>query len=633
MASLIVLLGLFPKTAEIEAKRAALEKEFANLQEFLKSPELLEYNELDKTVNSSEFAQRKKEIQAQKYSDTEEYRKEQQLLKGSKDPEIKNYYKILASSELKNLKEFEISEELKKYLKLEKFMDSEEYKSVKKYMALSPAKKFEQTELYKNLQQYQQQKNSQEIKNYYKVIKNAAYPDFKKLLDSDRLKSFTKLETYIKSGEVEQAKRNLNKKEFRQSEENKKLTEYNYLRKSKEFKNYLKITGLPYFNDYVRLQDSSEIEAFEELQKHILSEEFKQERKKIETAKFKDSQEYRKEQEFLTLKNSKTFKDNFKFKASGNYNNYLKLEGSEKISEYEDLKTFIASDKFKTVKDYMLLPGKKKYLQSEEHKQELRYQELFASEKIKWYLDVKDSSKFDELKNWKLTFSDEFEAAKLDRKKWITKYFWGETILHDSYSLADEKQFYSDGKNVEISDSVLKIITRKEKAEGKAWNPKIGFFPKEFDYTSGLISTGGSFRQQYGIFEAKIKFNKNYPVTQTFWMLADQILPHIDVAKAQKKLSISNIWGNITASDGVKKLTSKIGLSKLTSDFFIYRLEWHADKLIWKINGLSIATATEGIPKTPMYLVLSSSLYKDVNGTVLPAAMEIDWVRCYQAAE
>lgn len=486
MASLRVLLGLYPKTAELEAKRASLAEEYADLLKYLKSPELAEYNELDKIVPTGEFKSRKKEIISQNYKTTEAYRKEKEYLNLSKDSQIKNYYQIKSSVELKSLNDFEKSEELKKFKKLENILSSEEFRQVK----------------------------------------------------------------------------------------------YNNKPKA-----------------------------------------------------FKLTPEYQKEQEYINLKKSYKFKTNLKFKNSKKYLSYQATTGSEKLNHFEELKEYVSSESFKKEKTYMLLPGKKKYELSDEFKQEKRFYELSASPKIKWYLKVKDSDKFDDLKNWKITFDEDFKSDKLDRKKWITKYFWGETILHDSYSLADEKQFYTDGKNLEINNSILRIITRKEKAEGKAWNPKIGFFPREFDYTSGLISTGASFRQKYGIFEAKIRFNKNYPVTNAFWMLSDQILPHIDVAKAQKKLQISNIWGNISDNEGVKKFSSKVGLSKLKNDFFIYRLEWYADKLIWKINGLTIATATEGIPNDPMYIVLSSSLYKNVNGAVLPASMHVDWVRCYQAVE
>jgi len=633
MTSLKVLLGLFPKTADLEEKRAALELEYSELLVYLKSEELAEYSELDKIVNSPEFEQRKKEIQAQKYSDTEEYQKEKQYLNLAKDQEIRNYNKVKSSQQLKDLQVFEASDELKKYLKLEKYLDSDDFKSVKKYMALSSRQKFEQTELHANLQQYEQQKKSSWIKNYYKVVKHSAFSDYKNLMGKDRIETFINLEKFVRSGEVEQARRNLNKQEFKQSEEFRKQSDFNQLKKSKEIKNYIKITGLPYFNDFNRLNNSPEIEAFEELQKHILSIEFRQERSKVETAKYKDTEEYRKEQEYIGLKKSKKFIDNFKFKASKNYQLFLKLDGSTKVEEYEELKSFVESDKFIKVKDYMLLSPKKKLVQSEEHQQELRYKELHTSDKIQWYLTVKDSNKFDAIKNWKLSFEENFDSDNLDRKKWITRYFWGETILQDSYSLAAEKQFFTDGKNLEINDSVLKIITKKEKAEGKAWNPKIGFFPREFEYTSGLISTGNSFRQKYGIFEAKIRFSLKNPVTHAFWMLSDQIVPHVDIAKIQKKLVLSNIWGNIAESNDIKKNVSKLGASKFSKDFYIYTLEWAPDRLIWKINGVTIASATDGVPQEPMYLILSSALYKDVNGSVLPASLEVDWVKCYMAAK
>ena len=59
MTSLKVLLGLFPKTADIEKTRAALEQEYNELLAYKKSKELKEFNELDKIVNSPEFEQRK----------------------------------------------------------------------------------------------------------------------------------------------------------------------------------------------------------------------------------------------------------------------------------------------------------------------------------------------------------------------------------------------------------------------------------------------------------------------------------------------------------------------------------------------------------------------------------------------
>ena len=116
-------------------------------------------------------------------------------------------------------------------------------------------------------------------------------------------------------------------------------------------------------------------------------------------------------------------------------------------------------------------------------------------------------------------------------------------------------------------------------------------------------------------------------------MLSDQILPHVDIAKLQKRLVLSNIWGNLEESTNIKKNVSKLGASKFSKDFFIYALEWTPDRLIWKINEVTVATTTEGVPQQPMYVILSSALHKDVNGSVLPASLDVDWVKCYTAAK
>jgi beta-glucanase (GH16 family) len=293
------------------------------------------------------------------------------------------------------------------------------------------------------------------------------------------------------------------------------------------------------------------------------------------------------------------------------------------------LEAYINSDEFKKVFDYMALPGKQKYELSDEYRLEQEYLTLKKSEKIKWFFKVK----FKELKAWNKTFEDDFTESKLDGKKWITRYFWGEEILKDSYSLAQDKHFVTDGKNIEIKDSVLTIITRQEEVVGKAWDPLLGFYPKDFSYTSGLISTGKSFRQKYGRIKAKIRLNNPGKVSHAFWMVGNQILPEVDIFKSDNsKLLLSNISGNITSTGGVNRRTSKIGGGKLAHDFFIYSLEWTPEKLVWKVNDLEVASVTEAVPQDPLFLVLSSGIFKDqVNGSI-PARMDIDWIRVYEKA-
>jgi hypothetical protein len=382
--------------------------------------------------------------------------------------------------------------------------------------------------------------------------------------------------------------------------------------------------------DFLEMEGSQDVKHYHTLEKLIGSDEFIQKKSSLGRKKFKQSPEYEKLVEFKSLKTAKRFRDYFAFKKSKDYVNFTLLIGSERITEYEKLGKFLKTEEFTKVKEYMLLPAKKKYEISEEYRMAQKNEGLKKSEKIIWYFKTQNSKKFDEIRRWDITFSEEFDKPKLDESKWLTRYFWGDKVLKDSYVNMGEKQFYTGEKNIAISGGIMKVQTRREKASGKVWNPAIGFFPKDFDYTSGIINTGNSFRQQYGLFEAKIRFNRNYPVNHAFFLVSDLMLPHIDVARASKAISIGTYWGNPNAKGGIEKKSASMSRSKYGFDYYIFSLEWSREKLVWKINGVPAYTATSGIPQLPMYININSSVYQDLNGSVLPAELEVDWVRCYQ---
>jgi hypothetical protein len=628
MVSLRILFGFVPKTAEYEASKDALRKEYQDFLSFGDSKELTAYIELEKTVNSSEFALKKKQIQQQQYKNTQEYKIEQEYQDLKKSKGIKQYYAVKNSSDLKEFEATGQSETLAKYYNLEKFIHSPEFAEVKKYMSLPATQKFQSSELYKTYSQYLELVKSARISGYFKMLKSKYYADYKALVNTQRLVDFELLGKIVHSVDFETRKNTMDKHEYAKTEDHAKLVTYEKLSSAKDIKNYLTFTKLPGFSLFSELDGSKELKNFEKIQKEVTGPEFKNERKKIENQHFKDTDEYRKLSEYENIRKSDKIAKFLAFGASKLYENYKKLNGSETIAHFEELEKKIASDAFNKTKEYMLLPGRKKYELSDEFKSEQEFLKLHGSEKMQWYFKVKNSNKFDEIKKWKISFSDEFNDA-VDRKKWLTRYFWGDAVLNDTYALEDEKHLYTDGKNLEVAHSRIKIVTKKEKVTGKAWSAKIGFFPKEFNYTSGLISTGKSFRQQYGLFEAKIRFNKSHPINHTFWMVSDQILPHITVVKCGKKLFFENFWSNAKQPG---KNSNTAGIGKYASDFFIYSLEWSNQKLVWKINGVTVATSTTGIPHVPMYLNFSSGLYQEANGSVLPAEMEIDWVRCFEEA-
>lgn len=456
------------------------------------------------------------------------------------------------------------------------------------------------------------------------------YKELKAFSKSKELDEYFKLEKEVTSPEFARRKKEIVSRKYSDTSEYAKERKYLKLNKKREIKRYYSIRDSVELKDFIEFDKSYDVKHYHTLEKYIHSDEFMSQRKKLGKKKFKETETYEKYLEFQSLKKSERFREYFRFKSSKDYVNFTLLIGSEMITAFEDLEHYIKSDEFRNVKEYMLLSPAKKLELSDEYKLEQRYRELKNSEKIQWYLKVKDSNKFDEIKSWQLTFEEDFDADKLDGKKWLARYFWGEVLLNDSYSLDHEKQYMNHDKNLEIAGSTLKIITKREKVNGKVWNPGLGFYRRDFEYTSGIINTGSSFRQQYGLFEAKIRFNKGYPVNHACWLVSDMLLPHIDVVKAAKKVSMGNYWGSSSGKGQVSKNETKVSLNRYSSDFFVFSLEWSENQLKWKINGINVNTVREGIPKAPMYINISSSLYTDVRNSVLPAQFEVDWIRCYK---
>jgi len=192
--------------------------------------------------------------------------------------------------------------------------------------------------------------------------------------------------------------------------------------------------------------------------------------------------------------------------------------------------------------------------------------------------------------------------------------------LHDSYSLVSDLQFYTPADNFEVRHSVLRIITKPQKISGKVWDPEKGFYNKEFSFSSGLLNTGASFRQKYGIFSAKVKLS-DPAVRNAFWLLGDRITPHIDVCRSGN----GKVWFDLFSSPGTHYKKS-IG-SRYLSDFFIFSLEWRPESVIWKVNGVEVMRQTAGVPQEAMYINLAGGADKPVGGI---SSMEIDWVRVYQ---
>ena len=469
---------------------------------------------------------------------------------------------------------------------------------------------------YKNSEEYSKEKEflslqkAKDIVLYFKTTSGNALKRFKEMDGSEKIGEFETLEKFIQSSEFRE-KQKMRPVTFKDTDEYRKFVEYNALKKDPEIKSFLKSSGKE------ETTKSRTVLRYEELDTLMKSSDFLA-IKNMKPITFKDTEEYKKLLEYKRLKGSLEIKEYYKFKSSKEYANYLNTDGSSRLARYNELKEYVASSEFKERKDYLL--DKKRFEKTDMFKEVQEYDKLKKSDDIIWYFKVKDSDKFDVLKNREMTFNDEFDEDKLDTKKWLTNYYWGEKLLKDRYSVESDLQAFTEKENFELRNSVLKINTKPQKVTGKVWSAANGFSTREFSYTSGLINSGTSFRQKYGLFTAKIKLG-DPNAKSSFWMLADKITPHIDVCRT----SSGKVWSDYFSTKG-SITKSSIG-SRYAKDFYIFSLEWTSDKLVWKINNTEICTQTTDVPQEPMYVLLAGGLDKPINGMT---SMEIDWVRVYQ---
>lgn len=218
-----------------------------------------------------------------------------------------------------------------------------------------------------------------------------------------------------------------------------------------------------------------------------------------------------------------------------------------------------------------------------------------------------------------LTFSDDFFRQDAEKSDWTPGFYFLQEQLIRNYSYHNEKQANNAGQNTTLTGGIMKIHTRREVSKSLAWNPVHGFSEKQFAYTSDIIQTGKAFRQQGGIFKAKIRCTGN--IHHACWLGTEKKQPHINIFHYNgKELQM-----------GVVKQQSGDGITIKgidTSHFYIYTLEWTNDSLIWYINNLEVFRMHHDIPKESMFLVFNSFIPEKMNGE--EGLLEVDWVRVYQ---
>lgn len=595
------LTGKLKPVEKIEEKRAKLEKDYQEYIQVEKSVELQEFIQLENWVNSDDFKKEKQGISALQFKGSKEGKQLEEFVKLGKQKNIKNYFKVEGSGKLKRFNEIEKSEKRKRHADLQTFIEKGDYQNEKKK---NQSQQFNGSVEEKKLAELKKWQKSAGIKAYYELHNSATIQQFNDFERSEKLKKYETLKT---SGDSEKQK------------------EFKALKKDSAIKSHLKFQQSKKYKLYLQTKGSSQLDTFEKLQFETKQKEFLEKVNYLKDKnKFKKTEAHKKFLEYKSLKADADIKFYFNYKKSGLYKNYLNVANSVELKRFEELKEITSSKEFLERKAY--LEDKNKWEKTEEHKKELKYADMKKRPHLVNYFRYKSSSDFDFFRKWKTTFEEHFNTVQIDTEKWLTQSVVADKLLGENYSLpGDLHVFTNDGSNLKLNNK-LSILIKKEKQRAKIWDVSTGFVETALNYTSGTLSSGKSFWQEDGIFEAKIKFAPVKNVVSSFFLSGEANMPRITMLEMGEK---NRIGISSFGSDGKLKVDG-MDVSNLKKDHsYIFTLEKNGSEITWKINEVEMFKTNTSLFAEKLQLNANSIVIDEVQGALLPVSFDVEWIKCY----
>jgi beta-glucanase (GH16 family) len=239
----------------------------------------------------------------------------------------------------------------------------------------------------------------------------------------------------------------------------------------------------------------------------------------------------------------------------------------------------------------------------------------------------------------KLTFLEEFknglDASPDGTRRWKTTYAWGNRTL----AANREAEFYSDSTvgadPFAIKDGALEITAAASPGQTTPGDSGLTF-------TSGAITTEGSFAQRYGYFEMRAKLPAGQGLWPAFWLLPvdGSWPPELDVVEMlghEPGVIYLTAHSNI-GNDHTKEAFS-IKVADTSEAYHDYGVDWEPDFITWYFDEQAVARAkTPKDMNKPMYLLINLAVGGQGSWpgptdktTPLPAHMRIQYVKAYRS--
>jgi beta-glucanase (GH16 family) len=273
----------------------------------------------------------------------------------------------------------------------------------------------------------------------------------------------------------------------------------------------------------------------------------------------------------------------------------------------------------------------------------IRFEAASAGMNINWFSLTPTNEPADELLS--ITNADiEVDGVAIDSTKWFHQ-----TKLPNGNSWFNgEIQHYTDREsNAYVSDGTLKIVARKEVYNDQGVTK---------EYTSARLNSKFAFK--YGVAEFRAKMPIGVGTWPAIWMLGKNISESgtywanegygTTSWPAVGEIDILEHWGrnqgyaqsalHTTSSNGATQNHGGRYISDISSEFHTYTMDWNADRIIFKIDGIEHYryNPSEKNPNTwpfdsEFFFLLNIAIEPTIQSGFTESAMEIDYVRVYQS--
>lgn len=225
--------------------------------------------------------------------------------------------------------------------------------------------------------------------------------------------------------------------------------------------------------------------------------------------------------------------------------------------------------------------------------------------------------------DWVVTFSEDFDGKELSFPKWTPHDPFGQERHREGQAYVPEA--------ITVADGMAHIVARRSLAM---------YDGAQREFTSGILTTYGSFAQTYGRFEIRCRVAAGKGLESKFWLMPvpKGEVPGIDVldvvGSEPKKALFANRWGDERTE---RSYSGTAAAPDLSDGFHTVAIEWDEKQILWTVDGKPAFQSVSGVPHQAMYLAVSLAVggltakYPDA-AVSFPAEFAVDSVRVYQRA-